>query len=735
MPPRFPPEACLTPPAHTRAAMHAAHAIGQPAGVCARAIAAALIGLPLLQAPAAFAQTQPETVLPAVDVSAGGDRDSSGYAGLRSRTATRTDTPLRDVPQSVTVITEELIRDQAMQGIADVLRYVPGVGIAQGEGNRDAAVFRGSSSTGDFFVDGMRDDVQYYRDLYNIDRVEVLKGPNAMIFGRGGSGGVINRVTRQPVWEDINEFSLQAGSWSQRRATADIGRPINERAAFRINGMFEDSDGYRQFFHLRRYGINPTLALDPGERTRIRLGYEHFKDERTADRGVPSFQGRPVDTDPSTFFGNPDPSRAEARVDAFTAAIDHDFGNGLKLRNQTRHADYDRFYQNVFPGAVNAAGTTVSIAAYNSRTERSNFFNQTDLHYSLRTGSVRHTLLGGVEIGRQVSDNFRNTGYFASIGPAVTSVQVPLASPLTGLPVTFRQSASDADNHGTANILALYLQDQIEFSPHWQAIVGLRHERFGMDFRNNRNGSTISTTDKLLSPRLGLVYKPVQPLSFYASYSIAYVPRAGDQLSSLTLSNRALDPEKFRNLELGAKWDIHRKLAATAAIYQLDRSNVAVPDPNDPTQSILVDGQRVKGLELGLAGSITPSWRLIGGYAWQDGHITRTQSATVQAGNRLASVPRHSFSLWNRYDFDASWGAGLGVIYQSDMFAAADNAVTLPGFTRVDAAVYYALNRTLQLQLNLENLFDRRYYASAHSNNNIMPGSPRAIRVEMNLRF
>lgn len=687
---------------------------------------AALLGA----APVWAQSTSPTPTLPTVRVTAPADGEETGYAATRTTTATRTGTPLRDVPQAITVVPRAVIEDQAMDSLGDVVRYTPGVTMAQGEGNRDQAVFRGISSTANFFIDGIRDDVAYYRDLYNIERVEVLKGPNAMIFGRGVTGGVINRVTRKPQWTDIGEATLRLGSWKERRVTADFGRPLSDAAAFRVTGVYEDSESYRDFFELERYGINPTFAFRAGDRTEVRIGYEHFKDERTADRGVPSFRGRPVDVDPSTFFGNPDLSEARARVDALDAVIDHDFGNGLKLTNHTRWANYEKFYQNVFPGAVNDAGTMVSIVAYNNRTDRRNFFNQTDLRYRATTGSIAHTLLVGAELGRQTSDNSRNTGFFNG-----GSLSVPLASPVTFAPVLFAQRPTDANNRSTANIAALYVQDQVELSSNWQAIAGVRFDRFDVELDDHRDGSTLSNTDHLVSPRAGLVYKPSEPWSIYASYTVAYQPRAGDQLGSLNAENRSLDPEEFRNLEFGVKWDITSRLAATAAIYQLDRKNVAVTDPNDPTRSILVDGQQAQGVEISLAGAITPAWRMIAGYAYQDGEYESTQSSTIRAGARIAQLPRHTFALWNRYDFDPKWGAGLGVIAASSQYASADNSVTLPGFARVDAALFYEVTPDVRVQLNVENLFDREYFASAHNNNNIMPGSPRAVRVSVSANY
>jgi catecholate siderophore receptor len=369
----------------------------------------------------------------------------------------------------------------------------------------------------------------------------------------------------------------------------------------------------------------------------------------------------------------------------------------------------------------------VQVTAYNNEQLRENLFNQTDLLFGFGTGSVRHQFLVGAELGEQVTDNFRNTGFFNDTD---TSFNAPLAAPTISVPVTFRQSATDADRHGRATIAAVYMQDQIELSPHFEAVLGLRLDRFEMDFTDNRTGEVIRSSDDLLSPRAGLIYKPIAPVSIYASYSMTHVPRAGAQLTSLDATNEALDPEEFENFEVGAKWDIRDGLSLTAAVFQLDRTNVVIPDPADPTMSILVDGQRTEGFELGVSGRITGAWSIQGGYAYQDGELTE-----ALGGARLAQLPEHVASLWNRYDLTPQWGLGLGVIHQSEMFAAADNAVTLPEFTRVDAAVFFDPSERLRLQLNIENLLDERYYPNAHNNNNITPGSPLAIRAGVIARF
>jgi catecholate siderophore receptor len=663
------------------------------------------------------------------------DQREKSYSSQRSVTATKTDAALVDVPQSISVVTRELIDDQAMHSIGDITRYVPGAGIAQGEGNRDTPVLRGNATTADFFVDGARDDVPYFRDLYSVDRVEVLKGPNALIFGRGGSGGLINRVTKQANGTTTRELALTFGSSRQNRATLDLGAAVTPALAYRVTALFEDADSYRDDVTLRRYGVNPTVAWRIAPRTTLRAGVEYFHDARVADRGVSSFQGRPVPTATATFFGDPAQSPTRATVKTAYTIFDHSFANRITLRNHTRFGRYEKFYQNIYPGSVNAAGTTVALSAYNHATDRDNLSNQTDLVFPFATGAVRHQILTGLELARQTTANLRLTGYFTSVSPTTTSLNVPLANPRTTLPVTFLPGTTDANNHGVAQTIACYVQDQITLLPQLLALAGVRLENFSVDFQDHRTAATIASTDHLISPRAGLIYKPADHIAVYTSYSLSFVPRAGEQLSSLSLTNRSLAPEKFTNYELGVKWDFHHDLAFTAAAYRLDRRNVAITDPADPTKSLLVDGQRARGIELGLTGRVARYWSVVGGYAYQDGTVKTTQSPTVVAGARLAQLPRHTLSLWNRYDFNPQWGLGLGMIYRDELFTSTDNTVRVPSFVRFDAALFFRLNARLRAQLNVENLLDRAYFASAHSTTNITPGSPRALRLGLTTRF
>lgn len=653
-----------------------------------------------------------------------------GYFARRSMSAMKTDTPLRSTPQAITVVTGQLISDQAMQNMADVVRYMPGIIMGQGEGHRDAPTVRGNSSTADFFVDGIRDDAQYYRDLYNAERVEALKGSNAMVFGRGGGGGVINRVTKEAQFAPIASLSLEGGSHEHLRGTADLGAALTSALAGRLNAMYDNSGSHRDQVSLERYGVNPTLTLGAGRRTMVKLGYELFDDRRTVDRGIPSFGGAPVDTDASTFFGDPTVNRARARVHAGSAVVDHALTPTVRLRNATRYVDYDKFYQNVVPGKVSADRSTVSFSAYNNATGRQNLFNQLDLTTMLATGSVRHTILVGAELGRQETENFRNTGYF---GGTSTSFSAPVARPTISTPVEFRQSTSDGDNRTTADVAALYLQNQIALTSRWQAIVGLRGDRFALRFHDNRTGQSLARTDDLLSPRAGLVFEPARPLSLYASYGVSHLPSAGEQFSSLTASTRTLEPERFDNYEVGAKLDAGRYMSITTAAYRLDRSNSTARDPNDVTRVVQTGATRTTGYELGVTGSLTDWWQVAGGWAAQRALVSAT-TTSAPAGTTIPLVPHTTISLWNSWRPASLLGVGLGLVHQTEMYTSLDNAVVLPAFTRLDAALFSTITPHVRLQLNVENLLDREYYPTAHNNNNILPGAPRTLRLSVTTR-
>ncbi|MGQ0648114.1 MAG: TonB-dependent receptor [Gemmatimonadaceae bacterium] len=659
-------------------------------------------------------------------------RRAHPYGSSWSATALKVGTPLRDTPLSLAVVTKASIRDQSMLSMADALRYVPGVTMGQGEGHRDAPTIRGNSSTADFFVDGVRDDAQYFRDLYNVERVEALGGANAMTFGRGGGGGVINRVTKRAQFASVRDLTIEGGAFGHGRGTMDVGGALGSRLAARLNGLYQHSGNFRDAFVNTRVGVSPQASVAITPATTAHFGAEFFSDERTVDRGLPSFQGRPSAAPLSLFFGNPDSSYSEARVLGADAIIEHIVSDRAALRSQFRFTRYNKFYQNVYPrSAVDSSGSTVSLAAYNNDAYRSNVFSQNELALRLPAGRFPQTFLVGVELGRQATDNVRLTGYFNG---ASTSLSVPFQAPTVTTPVEFRPSASDANNYVLANVVSVYAQDQLWLTRKLQATLGVRVERFDLNYRNNRAPQKLTRRDNMVSPRAGLVFKPVETLSLYSSLSVSHLPSSGDQFAALTPTTQALEPERFTNREVGFKWTVRPTLSLNAALYQLDRTNSAAPSALDPGVYVLTGRQRTTGYEVSLNGQVLQNWDVVGMFASQSAEIV-SRTLAASEGAIVPLVPRHSASLWNRVQVLRAFGLGLGTLYQSDVFAAIDNTVKLPGFWRFDGAVYVTALRHATVQVNVENLFDRTYYATSHGNNNIMPGAPRLVRVSLTTKL
>jgi catecholate siderophore receptor len=662
------------------------------------------------------------------------------YTVEQTSTATRTPTDLNDIPQAISVVTERQIQDQSLQSIADLLRYVPGAVTSTGEGHRDQIILRGNSSTADFFVDGLRDDVQYYRGLYNLDRVEVLKGPNAMIFGRGGGGGIVNRVTKRPEPKDFARGAASLDNMGAWAADLDLNRVLAPAVSARLNATYEEFGNHRDVYEGRRIGANPTLAVTPGGSTRIDLGYEYDNDERVVDRGVPSAgigtlasPARPLTGFRRTFFGDPDVNRSHFQGHVLTGRLEHRFSDALTVNSRILYGDYDKYYRNLYTSGPATAAGKVEVAAYREAVQRQNLLSQTDLVLETRTGPVRHVLLAGVDYSGQQTGAQRHDGFFVNPvagGPPVLRRSVPLVDPFSAPAPTFALTRSTTSE---AEALAAYVQDQISFGEHFDLVAGLRFDRFRLDAVNVLTGQSFRRTDGLWSPRLGLVAKPTEAVSLYASYSRSYLPQSGDQFSSLDVTLAALEPEKFENVELGAKWDIRPALSLTAAVYRLERTNTRANDPSTG-QIVLTGAQRSKGVEIGLSGEIRPNWRVSAGYAYTDAEIVRT-TAAAPAGRKVALVPRHQASLWTRYDFTPRFGAGLGAYHQSRSFTSISNTVALPAFTRVDAAAYVKITGAIEAQVNVENVLGANYFSSAFNDNNIMPGAPMTVRGTLRFTF
>jgi catecholate siderophore receptor len=735
------------------------------------------------------AARQPEPVAPQKELSMSQDvrTGTVGYYSNSTSVATKSNTPIVNIPQSMSVITKDFIKDQSYQNLTDVTRYVPGVAVHQGEGNRDELVIRGVDSSANFYVNGFRDDVQYFRDVYNTQSIEVLKGPSAITFGRASGGGLVNRTLKEADGTRVYEATAQTGSWGDRRVTLDAGQAINENVAARLNVFYEGADAYRDFNHLERYGINPTVTLKPDEDTKVRLSYEYFHDDRTADRGnpsqaltgaVPAATGTRFNPttpfapngDNSVFFGSPALNQAIATVQTGMAIIDHDFNNGLTVRNGTIVSDYKKFYQNVYPtggtynGGVNPADTFFNLGAYNHQTDRDNVFNQTDFTYKTVIGPTRHTVGFGTEFGRQTGVDIRNTGVFpvpvtpaAPLGVFNTITQNPFAptyfGPVTfihhnGTPIGDGVTAADSNSKYTLNIQSGYVRDTVEVTRYLQLIGAVRFDRFDMSALDMNTSINRARVDNLVSPAAAVIVKPQDNLSIYGAYSVSYLPSTGDQFSALNPGTLILQPQKFDSKEVGLKWNINPKLLLQTAVYQLDRTNQPIPDPSAPQGSGIAfpnGASIIRGFEISLNGYVTDYWQAQLGYAYTDARIAHdlTQDAPgkapnplpVLAGNRVQLVPYNQIALWNKFKFTEMWSAGVGVIYFGDSFATSDDTVRLPSFVRVDAGIYANIDQNWKAQLTVENIFNTGYWASADGDNNISPGQGRTARLKATYKF
>ncbi|KGG81671.1 TonB-dependent receptor [Comamonas thiooxydans] len=681
---------------------------------------------------AAWAQQASEVVLEEVQVRSDRQPDS-GYNPPTATSATKIEAPLRDIPQTVNVVPQSLLRDQVAQSMQDALKAVPGVGFSHGDGQRDQVTIRGFSAIADQFVDGLRDDALYFRDLSNIEQIEVLKGPASVLYGRGSSGGLINRITKKPG-VNLSELGLTLGRWNQRRGEFDLARaPQDSAVSYRLTGAVERADSYRDRQFLDRKALAASVLIKPSADTSVLLQADYLKDSRLTDFGIPAYQGRPVNVSPGTYYGaanarDVDVSRAE--VASLGATLNHRISDSLSLRNALRYYDYSLDRNNTLVGSVNEKAMTASLTRGNVQRDESGFFNQTELSQKLEFAGMKHQLLYGFEFGRQSKDLLS----YSRANVATVSLFNPV---LPTLPLRIDGKPA-ADNHSVFKVASAYLQDLVTISPQWKALAGVRYDRFLQETHERQPGKPdLSRTDTAWSPRVGLVYQPSSAWSYYASWSKSFQPSG--ETFALAANNAQLAPEKTTSQEVGVKWDLpDGKASVTASLFKLERTNIKSVDPTSNTV-VPLGVQRTNGLELTFAGEIAPTWQVWAGYAFLDGEMTTSpavDSGQPVQGKRPTLTPRQSANLWVTKALGHGFGLGGGLNYVGARFANPGNTVTLPGYTTVDAMAYYRMG-PWDVQLKLNNLLNRRYIVAGHgsSPNLNLPGAPRSAQVVARYRF
>jgi len=646
-------------------------------------------------------------------------------------TALKTPVPIIDVPQTLSIVTDDEIRKQGFRELGDIVRYTPGVNTSQGEGHRDSIVFRGVRSTADFYLDGVRDDVQYYRSLYNLEQVEILRGPNALLFGRGGTGGIINRVTKKAVLdEQFGSFDMGADSFGAFDFAVDYNVSTGEKSALRINFHSDTLENHRDYFDGDRYGFNPTLRLELSPVTTLDLSYEHADHERFIDRGVPTLNGEPVEAFEEIVFGDTDTNLQTLRADIYRANLSHEFSDTRKGNLVVQYSDFQKMYKNYYASGY-SGGDTFTADGYKDPTERTNLIISGNIVNEFQTGSAKHTLLVGAEIIDTENENYRYNTFFITTEDdnEVFNITRPINFGVNAAGVrTYNDFTADlkSSTESDIEVTSIYIQDQIDVTDKFKILLGGRFDNFDITVRDVKKGTSESREDEEFSPRAGLIFKPQENISLYVSYAESFLPRSGEQFKKLDANAARLDPDVYESTEIGVKWDIRPGLSFTASYFDSEQT-VATRDSDTGENSEIV-GLQVDGIELELKGQVTEKLSLAIGYSDLDGETAK--------GGEPREIPEYTASLWATYEVNDRFGIGFGVTAQGESNIKNDKpGLILPDYTRVDFAAYYDLADDLSIQLNVENVTDELYFPHSHSTHQASVGEPLNARISLRKTF
>lgn len=652
------------------------------------------------------------------------------YNPRSASTATGIDTPLRDIPQSVQVIPEAVIEDRNALELGDALEtansVVPG-------GGRGTSVFgpgfliRGFFTLESVFRDGIETFTLAPLDTNDIERIEILKGPASVLFGQGEPGGIINLVSERPLSEPRYEVSATVGNYNTYRGDVDLTGPVpgDDAARYRLNLSYENFGSFRDFVDGEGVFVSPTIALDLGPDTELDLYGQYAYDRETIDQGIPFTSDGPVDVPRSRFVGE---DFGEFSQNQFSLGyrLNHDFSDSLELRHAFQYLEYSpERYAPLYDFFDETTGLVDRIE-YFAGGHYQRFFTNAEVVGRFNTGSIQHQVLAGVEYRNALEQpEFQFSNFYTPIDvfdPEYTGVPYPIE------PEFFRDD--------TINTVGVYIQDQINILPNLIVLAGLRYD-FVDQFRTTQfvgeERNEFFQSDSALSPRVGIVYQPIEPVSLYGSYTESFQPSFG---TSRNVDDSPFEPETGRQFEVGLKADLTEQLSLTFAVFDIRKQNVVVQDPDDPLRSIQTGEVASRGLELNLGGEILPGWNITAGYTLLDAFVSR--DTTDIEGNQLANVPNNQFSLWTTYEIQEGslegLGFGLGLFYLSDRPGTLDDSFTLPSYFRTDAAVFYKRNNW-RAQVNVENLFDIDYFTSSDEFQFANPGAPLSIKAEVGVVF
>lgn len=678
-----------------------------------------------------------DAVLPEVSVSVSKEAEEK-FRADSSSVATKTETALRDIPQSVSVVTKELIESQRAFNLRDALRNVSGLSIAAGEGGRtgDSITLRGYAASSDMYLDGVKDNGQYNRDTFFIERAEVLKGASSIMFGRGSTGGVINQVSKKADGKTHLESNISYGTDDFKRVTVDAGTALNDVVSVRLNALWQDAESFRDENFVEREGLAPSVKFTFSDDTNLTLDYLYQHENSVFDYGVPMFNGRPADVSISRFYGREEDNLQHYVTNVATATLKHAFTDDFSVTNTLRYGDYYRKYRSLLINSVNQTNATVVFRQALRDSHQQNLINQTDFVLKTPLFGMPNTLAFGTEFGKEDFD-FRSKNSLR--GASQNSASISIFNPDFGDANWFNNRADDfsgtlaTNRRVEAKTKAAYVQDQLEITKQWKVLAGIRYDDFEADQTDlvTTANSALDTSAHAWSPRAGLVWQPVDTQSYYVSYGESFNPFAEQFTIADTASEEKVKPETNRNIEVGAKWDLlDGRLSLTSAIYRLEKDNARTTNPTTGLTD-LSGKQRTDGFELGLAGEIASNWDISAAYAFMDAEVvdslnTATGSVSLISksleGMTPQNVARHSGTVWTTYKFLQNWEIGGGLYAVGSRFTDTVEEVKLPGYVRLDGVMAYHQPK-YDVQLNVYNLLDKRYYESGQSRS-ALPGVP-----------
>ena len=650
--------------------------------------------------------------------------------------------PIINVPQAVTIVTDEDILDQGFRALGDIVRYVPGIHTTQGEGHRDAVVIRGVRTTADFYQNGLRDDVQYYRSLYNVEQVEVLKGPNALLFGRGGTGGLINRVSKKAlIGETFTNMNVGFDSFGAGDFAVDGNIEVNDSVAFRLMVHSDSLANHRDQYDGDRFGINPTMTFAVNSETEIGLSFEYLDHERYIDRGIPTSKiggastsaSRPVDALNQITYGT-DGNVHTTEASILTGTLVHNYSDSGKINLTVSSNDFNKMYQNLYVN--NYDGTNVQLKGYNDVTLR----ETTIIAFSNVNAFDRGTLTVGLDIIETDNENTRFNSWFDNENAAERNIDNHFLATATDFQIdkdgnrTALDYTSDLKTHSTTDleVTSLYLNGNIDLSDQWIMVLGARYEQVDTTIAYSEGASgrsavrvlknTASRNDSNVSPRLGLIYKPQENMSLYLSYSESFIPKSGEQYKKWSAAT--FDPDVYENTEIGFKYDMDDRISMSFAYFDQE----TVKGQEDGVGGSEVIGMAIDGFEIGIAGEVNDQNSINFGLSSVD--------ATKSAGSgEQKEIPELTWSLWYTHRASDLFSLSFGALYQDDQLINKENEARLDDFTRIDMAMTITSSDSDTVRINIENLSDETYYPHSHSTHQASVGEPLNVRLSYQKTF